>query len=101
MDKRLIDNVPTVSRISICEAKHRDCRAVQRCYASIKACERSGSGRNFRSSLTPLSVTPAHRSVHRSAPAPLRSAPHRGVSNPIIALKRHRGPSAPENIRKR
>jgi len=72
------------------------------------ACERSGSGRNFRSPLTPLCVTPAHRSAtfplhrifSRPAPAPLpliqfsdpfrsRSTPHRGMSKggPLMAPK--------------
>jgi len=60
--------------------------------SAARACERSWSGRNFRSPLTPLSVTPAHR-----------SAPHRGVSmgGPIIALKNIVAPVPPENIRKR
>jgi len=64
-------------------------------YPQTRACERSSSGQNFHSPLTPLSVTPAPRpsrsrsTVFFHAPLPLRSrsfsfrtrsTPHRGMS---------------------
>jgi len=39
-----------------------------------RACERSGNGRNFRSPLTPRSVTPAHRSAPAHATSRSRSS---------------------------
>jgi len=62
--------------------------------ATARACERSGSGRNFRSPLTPLSVTPAHRSAHRSAPLRSAPAPLIRFSGPLRFIFRSRSRSA-------